>query len=82
MARDLSGSATVLLVEDEDSVRMGGVRALKSRGYTVHEASSGVEALEIYDALRARSTLSCPTSSCPKWMDRRCSAKFTSAIPT
>jgi two-component system cell cycle sensor histidine kinase/response regulator CckA len=50
-ARDLSGSATVLLVEDEDAVRMGGVRALISRGYTVHEASSGVEALEIYNEL-------------------------------
>jgi len=49
--KDLSGSATVLLVEDEDAVRMGGVRALTSRGYTVHEASSGVEALEIYDEL-------------------------------
>ncbi|MER9682391.1 response regulator [Mesorhizobium sp. M0184] len=50
-AKDLSGSATVLLVEDEDAVRMGGMRALKSRGYTVHEASSGVEALEVYEAL-------------------------------
>ncbi len=50
-ARDLSGSATVLLVEDEDAVRMGGMRALTSRGYTVHEASSGVEALEIYHEL-------------------------------
>ncbi len=49
--KDLSGSATVLLVEDEDAVRMGGVRALKSRGYTVHEASSGIEALEIFDSL-------------------------------
>jgi two-component system cell cycle sensor histidine kinase/response regulator CckA len=50
-AKDLSGSATVLLVEDEDAVRMGGVRALTSRGYTVHEASSGVEALEVFDSL-------------------------------
>ena len=50
-AKDLSGSATVLLVEDEDAVRMGGVRALTSRGYTVHEASSGVEALEIFHEL-------------------------------
>ena len=51
VARDLSGSAIVLLVEDEDSVRMGGVRALQSRGYTVHEAASGVEALEVLEAL-------------------------------
>ncbi|WP_421848801.1 cell cycle histidine kinase CckA [Oricola sp.] len=50
-SRDLSGSATVLLVEDEDAVRMGGVRALTSRGYTVHEASSGIEALEVMDEL-------------------------------
>src|SRR5690606_34119715 len=51
VSRDLSGSATVLLVEDEDAVRMGGMRALTSRGYTVHEASSGVEALEVFEAL-------------------------------
>ena len=50
-SKDLSGSATVLLVEDEDAVRMGGVRALTSRGYKVHEASSGVEALEVFEAL-------------------------------
>jgi two-component system cell cycle sensor histidine kinase/response regulator CckA len=49
--RDLSGSAIVLLVEDEDAVRMGGSRALRSRGYTVHEASSGVEALEVFHQL-------------------------------
>ena len=52
--RDLSGSATVLLVEDEDAVRMGGMRALTSRGYTVHEASSGVEALEVYKSLEGK----------------------------
>ncbi|MVA97647.1 response regulator [Nitratireductor sp. CAU 1489] len=49
--KDLSGSATVLLVEDEDAVRMGGMRALTSRGYTVHEATSGIEALEIFKEL-------------------------------
>ncbi len=47
VARDLSGSATILLVEDEDAVRSFGVRALQMRGYTVHEADSGVEALEV-----------------------------------
>ncbi|QDY98949.1 response regulator [Nitratireductor mangrovi] len=52
--KDLSGSATVLLVEDEDAVRMGGARALKSRGYTVHEATSGVEALEVFKELEGQ----------------------------
>ncbi len=46
-ARDLSGNATILLVEDEDAVRSFGVRALQMRGYTVYEADSGVEALEV-----------------------------------
>ncbi|MCX8997672.1 response regulator [Rhizobiaceae bacterium BDR2-2] len=50
--QDLTGnSAVVLLVEDEEAVRRGGKRMLETRGYTVHEAGSGVEALEIMDEL-------------------------------
>ncbi|MFK7901341.1 MAG: response regulator, partial [Nitratireductor sp.] len=48
-AKDLTGSATILLVEDEDAVRAFGERALTSRGYEVHEAASGVEALEVLE---------------------------------
>lgn len=47
--KDLTGNATILLVEDEDAVRAFGSRALISRGYEVHEAASGVEALEIME---------------------------------
>lgn len=44
---DLTGNASILLVEDEEAVRAFAARALVSRGYTVHEASTGAEALEV-----------------------------------
>jgi len=52
---DLTGkSAVVLLVEDEEAVRRGGKRMLETRGYTVHEAGSGAEALDIMEELEGK----------------------------
>ena len=48
---DLTGTATILLVEDEEAVRAFAARALASRGYKVYEAASGVEALEVMQEL-------------------------------
>jgi CheY-like chemotaxis protein len=42
-----SGSESILLVEDDSNLRALVARVLKSRGYTVHVAASGVEALLI-----------------------------------
>jgi len=43
--KDLTGNATILLVEDEAPVRMFTTHALTNKGYTVIEASNGNEAL-------------------------------------
>jgi two-component system cell cycle sensor histidine kinase/response regulator CckA len=46
---DLTGRGTILLVEDEEGLRALNARGLTSRGYTVLEASNGVEALEVLE---------------------------------
>jgi two-component system cell cycle sensor histidine kinase/response regulator CckA len=43
---DLTGQGTILLVEDEEGLRSLNARGLRSRGYSVIEASNGVEAIE------------------------------------
>ena len=45
--KDLTGTGTILLVEDEESVRTFAARALEGRGYKVLQAGTGAEALEV-----------------------------------
>ncbi len=51
--RDLTGAGTILLVEDEDAVRLFSARALRNKGYKVVEAKSGEAALEIISGAAA-----------------------------
>ncbi|WP_295853025.1 cell cycle histidine kinase CckA [Tardiphaga sp.] len=46
---DLTGQGTILLVEDEEGLRSLNARGLRSRGYTVVEASNGLEAMEVLE---------------------------------
>jgi two-component system cell cycle sensor histidine kinase/response regulator CckA len=49
--RDLTGVGTVMLVEDEDAVRLFGARALRNKGYSVVEAKDGEGALEVLNGV-------------------------------
>ena len=49
LAADLTGAGTILLVEDEDPVRLFASRALRSKGYRVLEARTGLAALSLLE---------------------------------
>jgi two-component system cell cycle sensor histidine kinase/response regulator CckA len=51
VATDLTGQGTILLVEDEETLRILNARGLTSRGYNVVEAGNGVEAIERLEEL-------------------------------
>ena len=51
LPEDLTGNARILLVEDEEAVRAFAARALTARGYTVYEAATGTQALEVMSGL-------------------------------
>ena len=45
--KDLTGHGTIMLVEDDEPVRIFGARALRNKGYRVIEARSGEAALDL-----------------------------------
>jgi two-component system, cell cycle sensor histidine kinase and response regulator CckA len=53
-AKDLTGHGTIMLVEDDDPVRIFGARALRNKGYRVIEARSGEAALDLFRRAEAK----------------------------
>ena len=49
MIHDLTGSSKILLVEDEDAVRIFSARALGNKGYQVVDAPSAAIALQLLE---------------------------------
>src|SRR5207248_9057019 len=45
--KDLTGHGNIMLVDDDDPVRIFGARALRNKGYKVIEAKSGEAALDL-----------------------------------
>jgi two-component system, cell cycle sensor histidine kinase and response regulator CckA len=54
---DSMGTETVLLVEDDESVRALTTQLLESRGYAVHSVTCPREALSLYDTLESKPLL-------------------------
>ena len=57
LARPPTGQETILLVEDEPALRNAASRSLARLGYRVLEASTGAQALELWQAHRAEINL-------------------------
>jgi two-component system, cell cycle sensor histidine kinase and response regulator CckA len=53
-AKEFDEASTIMLVEDDDSVRNFATRALRERGYRVIEATNGESALDIIEDLSNR----------------------------
>ncbi len=66
------GSETILLVEDEESVRDLGVRILCRGGYTVMTAGNGREGSEIYEKLRDKIALVILDLIMPEMSGKQC----------
>jgi two-component system, cell cycle sensor histidine kinase and response regulator CckA len=62
---DVTGTETILVVDDEETVRFTARRALEKYGYTPVLAEDGYVALELLSAAPVGLTSSCSISRCP-----------------
>ena len=78
---DLTGQGTILLVEDEEGLRSLNARGLRSRGYSVVEASNGVEAMEALEERNGAVDLVVSDVVMPEMDGPTCSRRCASRNP-
>jgi PAS domain S-box-containing protein len=79
--RPLGGSETLLVVEDEDVVRLLTCRVLRERGYTVLEAADGREALDVLSRLSHPPDLVLSDVVMPAMGGRELGTRITASAP-
>ena len=78
---DLTGSETILLVEDEEAVRELTVKILEIYGYTVIYANDGVEAFEIFNKSQKKISLLITDIVMPRMSGRDLAEKIKTLNP-
>lgn len=75
------GTGTVLVVDDEPTMRVTAARMLEAIGFRVLIAEHGVEAVEILRANPEKSMASCSISRCRNSMAKALSGRSASSAP-
>jgi two-component system cell cycle sensor histidine kinase/response regulator CckA len=76
------GTETILLVDDEESVRELGKRILEQSGYTVLTAANGKEALKLYKREEGKIALMILDLIMPEMGGKQCLEEFLKIDPT
>jgi len=77
-----SNRETILLVEDEESLRQAAVHALREQGYKVHDVGNGIDAVRVCDELEGELHLLITDVVMPQMDGRELASYVTKARPT
>ena len=76
-----SNRETILLVEDEESLRQAAVHALREQGYKVHDVGNGIDAVRVCDELEGELHLLITDVVMPQMDGRELASYVTKARP-
>ena len=77
-----TGTETILIVEDEEAVRILAARMLRARGYTVHATASTADAIRVAEAEGTRIDLLLTDLVMPETSGRELAEEMMARIPT